>query len=499
MRLISVNPRPVPNTSPQNCLNFPRQEGFALLMAVVGLSIFSLIGLYCSMGATTEVRISENHESRIQADLAARAGLNHARALIRGLQYNDLLRGPDGVASSTYPSTESGQYAFRNWVDWSAARTLNILDPTSAVGGLPDDGLFNTGKFGATNGTVLVPASGVALTAPNPYGSGTVTTARYFVKVTDNPEDCDGDPFTDCDDIIIVRSTGVARTILEAGGGTVRANSVAVYEARFKQSKTFELSAPVVLQGDQIEPAKPNMFNGNSFNIEGGANAYGIGVIDTNTSNGNDPEAQVEANLDKNQYDNIEGSCCSSKDPAIGDITSSLSGDQLLLLDPSYLWNFAYNVIPAFADGVYQGNQHWSGGGAPNLGSYDLSKPANDPSQHPRVTYVNGDLSLSGNMSGAGVLLVTGDLSGSGSFDWVGIILVIGKGSASLAGMNVGLDGGLYVVNLQAGSPPTFGTSQFTISGNSDIRANDAALHLGIGNLPPVEIGWRELTSSLDP
>src|SRR5438309_1744364 len=84
----------------------------------LALSVFSLLGLYVSLNATTEVRISENYESRQQARLAARAGLNHARELIRGLELNDLLRGPDGLKPdpSTYPSTLSGQYAFRNWV-----------------------------------------------------------------------------------------------------------------------------------------------------------------------------------------------------------------------------------------------------------------------------------------------------------------------------------------------------------------------------------------------
>src|SRR5207249_9318913 len=138
---------------------------------------------------------------------------------------------------STYPSTVSGKYGFRNWVDWSTARSLNILNPAAAVSGLPDEGLFNTG-----GGTILVPATGVALTAPNPYGSGTVTTARYFLKVTDN-DDGDNDPFTDSDGIVIVRSTGVAQTIREAAGETVRANSVAVYEARFKRSQTFGIHA----------------------------------------------------------------------------------------------------------------------------------------------------------------------------------------------------------------------------------------------------------------
>ena len=101
----------VSDTSSENPPGSSHQEGLALLIAVIALSVFSLLGLYVSLNATTEVRISENYESRQQAGLAARAGLNHARELIRGLELNDLLRGPDGLKPdpSTYPSTLSGQ------------------------------------------------------------------------------------------------------------------------------------------------------------------------------------------------------------------------------------------------------------------------------------------------------------------------------------------------------------------------------------------------------
>ncbi|PYU98765.1 MAG: hypothetical protein DMG10_27295, partial [Acidobacteria bacterium] len=157
--------------------------------------------------------------------------------------------------------------------------------------------------------------------------------------------------------------------------------------------------------------------------------------------------------------------------------------------------NFAYNVMPSSSDAVYQGNQTWAGGNAPYLGTY----PPTDASHRPRVTYVNGDLNLSGNISGAGVLFVTGELKGNGNLDWVGLILVVGKGYANLAGMKVGITGGLYVVNLQAGNPPTFGTAQFTIGGRSTITTTDAALHVGMGNLPAVQISWRQVTRVSDP
>jgi hypothetical protein len=487
---------PVSHTSSENPPDSSGQEGLALLIAVIALSLFSLLGLYVSLNATTEVRISENYESRQQARLAATAGLNHARELIRGLELNDLLRGPDGVGTSTYPSTTSGKYAFRNSVDWSTARSLSILDPTSAVSGLPDDGLFNTGKYDTTDGTVLVPATGVALTAPNPYGSGTVITARYFLKVTDN-DDGDNNPFADRDGIVIVRSTGVAQTIRETAGGTVRANSVAVYESRFRRLKTFRLNLPLIIEGDNVLPADSNMFNGGSFLLDGGTNPYGIGTIDTNTSDTLHPAPIINAALDPKQYNQVKGQCCV---PAIGDITSSLSGDQLLLLDPSYVWDLAYHVMPSFADNVFQGNQKWTATTPlPDIGYYDPSKPMNDQSQRPRVTYVNGDLEIGSNLSGAGIMFVTGNLKITGNLKWSGMLLVVGQGSVNIHGGSASIDAGMLVANLQAGSPPTFGTPQITIAGNSNFQVKQASLEMTVDQYPVREISRREVTNPMDP
>ena len=479
------------------------EAGFAMLVAILALSIFSLLGMYVSMEATTEVRIAENYESRLQSVFAARAGLSHARELIRGLDHNALLQGPDGSYNSgdtAYMTAAQTSYGFRNWVSWTAARSLDILDPAGAVSGVPDDGLLNTGKLGGVNGTVLIPATGIPVTASNPYGAGTIITARYFVKAADNPEDCDTNPFTDCDGIIILRSTGVAQTLRETGGGVIRANSVTVYEGRYQRDSVFDLDAPVVLQGDPIVPAKPNMFSGNSFNIDGGSQPFGIGTIDTNLGNSYDPRQEVANNLDAKQYDNITGSCCGPGSAAVGDITPSPGDDNYYLLDPDYMYNFMNNVLPRYADRYYQGSQKWSGGGAPDLGHYDPAKPRNDPSQRFKITFVDGDLSMSGNLEGGGILAVTGKLSGSGSIKWNGLILVIGGGNANLAGMNVGLNGGLYAVKVtQVGNSAQFGATQFTMSGNSNIKVNDAILQLAIDTLPAREISVREVTSSMDP
>ncbi len=154
--------------------------------------------------------------------------------------------------------------------------------------------------------------------------------------------------------------------------------------------------------------------------------------------------------------------------------------------------------MPKFADNVYQGNQSWPAGTAVDLGYYDPSEPLDAPSQRFKITYVNGDLSVSGNFSGAGVLLVTGKLSISGSLRWSGLILVIGQGYVDTTGGMAAVEGGLYVVNLQSGNPP-FGTPKITVSGSSSFKLDDKALLMAIRSLPQVELSRREVTSLIDP
>lgn len=497
---------PLPHASRER---FPvcAEDGLATLMALIAISVFSMVGVYMVLNATTEVRISDNYESEVQAGCAARAGLNHTREVLRGVPFDGLLRGPDGAFnSSTAYVAQARTFAFRNPISWATARSLNIFDPSADVASLPDDGLVNGGKYGTSNGYVLIPSTGVAQTAANPYGSGTVTTARYFVKVTDNngeatetAKDSVDSPFHDGDGIIIVRSVGVAQTLREGTGGAIRRNSVAVVESRFKRRNTFNLDAPLVVEGSNVLPSSPNMFDGNAFRIDGGAGNPGIATIDTDAGDGISPTQAISSQLASNQHNNIRGTGGS---PSISDLTGTVGSDpdKALLLDQNYLYNFATSVVPQFADNVYNTSQSWSGGSAPDIGTYDITKPATDPTQNPKVTYVNGDLSVSGNMWGAGLLVVRGRLSGSGRFEFNGLILVIGAGDVDLSGLNVGINGGMYIVNVtESGGVISFGTPRFTMAGNSNITIDSDAIAMGVGLIPPVQMGWREVNSMMDP
>jgi Tfp pilus assembly protein PilX len=483
-----------------------REEGMAVMIALIALSLFSLIGLYMAFNSTTELRVSDNYESRVQATYAAQAGLQHARELLKGLNHADLLAGPDGTYnnSSSYLA-QARTYSFRNPLDWALARSVDIANPS--ISGIADDGVLNTGNVGGVNGTSLIPQTGISTSVTNPYGSGTVILSRYLVKVTDNNGDATelvadplDNPFVDGDGIIIIRSMGIAQTVRETGGGAVRANSVAVFEARYKSKTTFNLDSPLLIEGDRVLPSASNMWNGNSFNINGGANV-GVSTIDTNVLNLNSPMADVRGYMAKNQFNNIQGA---GLIPSITDITGTVSADpdKSLLLDQNYLYNFAMNVVPQFADYTYTGAQSWSGGSQPDLGTYDYTKPYNDPSQDPKTVWVNGDVTMSGNMTGGGLLVVTGKLTCSGSLIYNGLILVIGGGDLDFAGLNNGVHGGIYVVNTTKDPVTgvvTFGTPRYSMSGNSNITFDGNTINMAVRRIPASQIGVREVTSALDP
>jgi hypothetical protein len=200
-----------------------------------------------------------------------------------------------------------------------------------------------------------------------------------------------------------------------------------------------------------------------------------------------------------NQGDNIAGAGLS---PSISDITAGIAADpeKALLLNKEYLWNFTNTVVPSFADSVYSGDQDWADGSAPDLGAYDPDLPPNAPTQRPRVTYVNGDLSVSGNLEGGGLLVVTGRFTANGRFTFNGLILVIGKGDMDAGGLNRVVTGGIYIASIsQSGGTLNWGTPRLTLSGNSNITINSEAIRMGLRLIPPAQLDFREVTSNMDP
>ncbi len=482
-----------------------RQHGFGMLTALIAVSLVSVIGLYLSLVATSQVRISDNHESQVRARAAAIAGLHHAGELLAALEFDELLAGPDGVYDSGAGYLASARkHSYRNPIPWSAARMLDLWNPAVTLAGIPDDGLIHSGHP-AGAGTVLIPLSGILLTIPNHLGEGDLANGRYCVKVSDNNGDASelaydpaDNPFVDGDGEIILRSMGIARTLTENAGAGERKNSVVLYEGRFKRLSTFEFNAALVVQGSVVEPAAGAMFAGSQFNIQGGALNPGMAALDTLTGDGISPAAEIESRLSEEQRGRVEGA---GLIPSIRDITAAVAAhpDKSLLLDAPASWKFIREEAPEFADGACSGSQSWIGSAPFPLGRYDPLLPQSSPLQDPRVTFVDGDLLIDGNVDGAGLLVVTGKLTIAGSFVFQGIILILGEGELECGGTS-SISGAVYLAAISdASGVPVWGVPKLTVQGSTSVTHDPALVRMAVRLIPPVQRGFREITRIIDP
>jgi len=329
-----------------------------------------------------------------------------------------------------------------------------------------------------------------------------VTTARYFLKVTDNngenaeiARDATNDPFHDGDGTIIVRSVGVAKTFAEGSGAATRRNSVAIYEARFMEGTPFnDLGSPAIVIGSDIRAN----FSGNAFDIIGNSAGPGVGTIDTDLNDGIDPAQRLLAAT--GGKGNITGNCAPPyQTQCIAPVSASVMADpnKAKLKDPDWLWDFVYNQVPRMADYVIRP----AVGDTVRIDSSNIGTPSN-----PKITFIDGDCIGTGDYYGAGLLVITGNLRLSGAIRWDGLVLVIGKGDFITTGMNNGIFGGLVVAGIttKPGDPTkhifTSANTDFDIRGNSNIATYDGSLaNAGNGMMPWKQVAFREITNGIDP
>ena len=479
-------------------INFHKEAGMALLLTLFVLALISVLGLVMTMNATMEVRISDNSESHMRATLAAVSGLNHARIAVRGLDFNALLRGPDGVYDTSVEyETEVKSFGFRLPFPVLTAQKLNIESPLEDIGAVHDDGIINTGALFGTAGTVLIPEEGIALWADNPAGTEQVLLSRYFVKVSDNngeasevSADAADNPFIDGDGIIIVRSVGVSRTITESAEENVRRNSVAVFESRLRRATTWNLGPALNILGTSVSA----LFTG-SPEISGGTDAA-IGILNTSDEDTGFTEQLL---MEAFAAGNMDGG--GSSFPSIRDISAEARNDRSksILFNAGRLKDFVERRAPRMADMVYEGDRVWTESNTPFLGFYDKTKPWNEPAQKSYIVLVNGNLTVPDGLSGAGALIVTGKLECAGTLDYRGLILVLGEGRLTLSTDGPGIAGGIVTGRLvNSGGSATFGTPDIRIGGFTRITADKALVRMALRLFPVEQISFREIAGS-DP
>lgn len=473
------------------------QEGMALLLAVILSLLLSVLGLGLTMASMTEFRASQEFENHERALLIADAGFQMARNRLRGADLSDLLG--SSVTLARYVDVADplpGTYAYRNPLPPLEARNIDFESPPLAIG------------------TRLVKGF---LSAPegDRLGSG-----RFFARVTDNlDEPGAADLDQDSDATVYLRVLGVSpvgSSDVSSYGGRIK-NSVAIVEGLLRRDLSFDINSPFTVYGPDVNPSKNKFFAGNSFLVDGHDHSHltpaqvrqgshnhsgqtasqaAIGMIYDGAGGGDATTAvqSVYQGLSSQQYDNLVGAAGPyGLEPSLRDdtelIRNSANPDATNIFDPEFIAGFIQRVA-SVADLTYPGGTSLSGSGI-KLGTDDA----------PKITYVNGDLKVSGNGSGAGILVVTGKLDYNGAFHYNGVILVVGQGEVELGGANKSIVGGLYVAKLveEADGRHSFGTPSFTLSGNSNFYFRSASVRMGLSLLPMKTLLWREITPEIEP
>jgi hypothetical protein len=221
------------------------------------------------------------------------------------------------------------------------------------------------------------------------------------------------------------------------------AQSMAQMEAAIRPPSQFKLAGALTLAGPSPVFGSPNsnnfVINGNDANSCGQtANAAlpSIGV-DDNPNSPTSPTAQVDVISALGKPNNYVGAQSS---PDIQNVYGSIPSPAALNAEVADIASQPSTV---------------------NLTGPITSLANPGTAANPVNTVVNGDLTLSGNPSGYGVLVVTGNLTLKGNFSWTGVILVIGTATVNNSGGGNGqIIGAMYVANTSGGgnslSPATF-------------------------------------------
>jgi hypothetical protein len=461
-----------PKNTPSCLKNEERSEnGFALLVAIVVAVLLSLIGLSLTNSSLNEYFISNEFGAHERALIIADSGVNIAKSALRGKDLTEVIGQQQNIPQYlAYQNPEPGTYRARNPIAVSEARNVDYEQLPGSISSRQVYGL-------------MTPAEGVPLNG-----------GRYFARLTDNEDEAifgggGDDPMVDLDQTVYLRVIGVHRGAVggnrTAGRGS---NAVAILEATLKRDISFDLSSPLLIQGGDMAAE----FNGNSFRIAGDKDHPAVGVIHDNPSGGDASTAYETVSTAIDGKGTLIGEKGPDGEP-IMDVTDRVrnnpSADSQNVFDPYFLQTLL-SYLAHFADNVYQDGEVLSGGGI-ELGT----------SADPLVTVALGDLDLSGNGSGAGVLVVLGDLNYSGAFDFDGIVMVVGSGSLDMSGANKTVTGGVFVASIDddGSGGLTFGTPSIRVDGATRVLFDGANLSMAMNLLPLETVSLREITPELEP
>jgi len=399
-----------------------RQSGIALLIVLMALLIIGAITAGAILLSNTETSISANFRDEQLAFFSAKSGIEEARDRMQAGVTNTL-------RTASLPTTLPG----------ASGSVLYILNPAngetvapwngSSSSTYPDDEICKeTSTISCSSNLPNLSSCSswcVSTTASSVYGVSPVLPWKWvrvmlkqnnaLTSYSTNGISSSGaqvcwngtnEETTSCSAPNLPVYTLTALAVTPTGSRRMVQAEIAEDRLNFAASAALTMDGT----GDTASMPSSNNFGVNGIDSAGcgatttGPALPGIGVTD------NPDVTTVAGAIPNNRKNNYTGS--GGSNPDVQNISSFLPPN---LQTVTSLQNLTSSIKSMVTQPVITGP------------ATNLAYPGTQAS--PQIIYVNGDLTLSGSVTGYGLLVVTGTFTASGNVGWNGLVLVVGQGN----------------------------------------------------------------------
>lgn len=468
------------------------ERGVALFIAIFALLLISVVALALMVMAGTETSLNSNYKTSVQAFYDARAGVEEARG--RMWSSNPNFIGPLIIPAATGVMPIGAVAYIRNP---AGAEVVNPTD--TSAGNIYADRQYAT-EWGSN------PPAAATMIASISTQAGVPGPLYKWVRITPRTErsagiDVNGDGnldntqplFYDGAEQVLqnqIPPTATAYQVFEFTALAVTPSGSQRLVQYVAAATNLNLQFPSALTFDGLTP-NYNAPSSNPFDMNGndrsGSNPMpgctvpvqaakpAVGVL----SPGDIPVA--ESTIPANRLNHYLGVGAT---PSVGDVSSLLPSTE----------NTATNLNQLVAN-ISQVANNVIQGPANSLTAAQLGSVSS-----PQITVVNGDLTLTGNNTGYGILVVTGTLTFSGNTGWRGIVLVVGQGNmVENGGGNNEFDGAVLVAKtLNAAGQPLSTLGQPILNwnggGGNGVYYDSCWINNATAGLTYKVLGFREIS-----
>jgi len=406
-----------------------RQRGVALLVVTFALLIITSIAAGMILLTNTETSISSNFRDQQLAFFSARAGIEEARDRMRNVTDNPASIYIAGTIPTTLPGTGTS--------------ILYILNPANGETVAPWNGSVSTSypdtEICSETTTITCSSGKPNLSTCNTWCNSVTANSTYaaspvfdwkWVRITLKQNNsfttystngASGTASQTCWNGVNEQITSCVLpntpVYLLTSLAVTPTGSRRMIQAEIAADKlTFTAPAALTLDGPGLVASAPNS---NPFNVNGNDHA-GCGVLTTGAAvdavgatSAIDVTTMANA-IPNGRRGNYTGLHITSPQPDVYNVAPSLPSNlQTVSSLDTLVSTIKANVTQPVINGIITP--------ATNIASPGTLAV-------PQIIYVNGDLTLHGNITGYGILVVTGTFDAGGNVGWNGLVLVVGKG-----------------------------------------------------------------------